>query len=308
MSNEQQPSIPHETNFQVLRFVIILSLTCALILATLASALSEPQVRAQALDRSKEMMIAARVFTHTGHFQVRENGEYFPARYVGDGRLERTEEITPSESDQIIDVYHRRFIPFLVDNDGNTKTFEEAGIDQETYIEENRQRGYSNLPLKLIYKILPNPTPDQPENNEKPIGYVIPVNGMGLWDAIYGYIAIESDGETVIGISWYDQKETPGLGANIATEEWQENFYGKKIFQSTTQDTTELERAPIGINVVKGKVSETIGDAPKAQSAVDGMAGATITGTGVALAYKQNLASYRPFFIKLHQESGESNG
>ncbi len=42
-------------------------------------------------------------------------------------------------------------------------------------------------------------------------GYVFPINGMGLWDAIYGFLAIKTDGDTVIGISWYDQKETPGL-------------------------------------------------------------------------------------------------
>ncbi len=285
---------------------MILSFTCAFILATLASALSEPQQRAQELDRSKEMMIAARVFTHNGYFQVREDGEYFPARYAGDGRLERVEEPMRAESSEIIDVYQRRFIPFLVDGQGNVTSFEEAGIDQETYIEENRQTGYFHLPLKLIYKILPNPSPDEAED-EKPMGYVIPINGFGLWDAIYGYIAIESDGKTVIGISWYDQKETPGLGANIATEEWQENFYGKKIFQHTAQDTTDMERAPIGISVVKGRVAETIGDAPKAKSAVDGMAGATITGTGVSIAYRENLDPYRPFFIKLNEEPGENN-
>ena len=67
----------------------------------------------------------------------------------------------------------------------------------------------------LIYKILPNPTKEAKEN-EEPEGYVIPVNGFGLWDAIYGYLAIKPGGNSVIGISWYDQKETPGLGANIA--------------------------------------------------------------------------------------------
>src|SRR5690606_10592622 len=130
------------------------------------------------------------------------------------------------------------------------------------------------------------------------VGYVIPVNGYGLWDAIYGYLAIEPNGETVIGTSWYDQKETPGLGANIADAEWQDLFPGKLIFQPRANGEVDPATAPIGIVVVKGRVSEVLGDAPKAKNAVDGMPGATLTGNGVTDAYRFVLNAYRPFFVK----------
>ena len=107
----------------------------------------------------------------------------------------------------------------------------------------------------------------------------------------------------MIGISWYDQKETPGLGANIAEAYWQNQFSGKKLFQESPDGKTDFNRAPLGITVVKGKVAEVYGDSPKAKSAVDGMTGATLTGNGVTDTYKEVLSAYRPFLLKLQEAS-----
>ena len=96
-------------------------------------------------------------------------------------------------------------------------------------------------------------------------GYVFPVNGMGLWDAIYGYLAVQPDGNTVIGISWYDQKETPGLGCEYFRSQWQSQFPGKLIFfRNRPTVKTDFKTAPLGIIVVKGKVKEVLGELPKA--------------------------------------------
>jgi len=302
--SEQQPQ-PNRgpSDLQVIGFVVILSFVCALVLAVLASALRVPQEVAQELDRSEQMMIAARVFTHEGYFQIQnDKGEYVPAKYAGDGRLVAGTEEDIATSNEILDVYKHRFIPTLVDGKGKTETFKEAGIDEEKYLADYKKSGYYRQPEKLIYKILPNPTNGKGEDPQ-PIGYVIPVNGFGLWDAIYGYLAVEPDGETVIGISWYEQKETPGLGANIAEESWQKEFYGKKIFQPNSEGQINQKTAPVGITVVKGKVAEVLGTSPKAEAAVDGMPGATLTGNGVTNAYRDVLAAYRPFFIKIHDKT-----
>ncbi|HEY4831629.1 MAG TPA: NADH:ubiquinone reductase (Na(+)-transporting) subunit C [Waddliaceae bacterium] len=290
------------SNSTVIKFMIILSLICAVVLSALASALKDPQEIAKELDRSKQMMIAAKIFTHAGYFLIENGkGEYVPAKNVGNGTLALGTVSNRASNNDILEVYKRRFAPFLVDSKGEKTTFEKAGIDINYYIAEYRKSGYYKQPLKLIYEILPNSTKDS--NETQPIGYVIPVNGFGLWDAIYGYLAIEPDGETVIGISWYDQKETPGLGANIAEEPWQNLFPGKKIFQPSAVGEIYPASAPIGITVVKGRVSEVLGDIPKAKSAVDGMPGATLTGNGVTDAYRNVLEGYRPFFIKIHQKT-----
>lgn len=305
---EPQPN-PPSSNRQTILFMVILSFTCALILSVLASALAEPKEIAKDLDRSKQMMIAAKVLSHDGYFLIPDDkGAYAPAKSLPNGALvPGTVDDIPSQT-QLLKVYSTRFLSLLMNDKGEAKTFEEAKVNQDEYLAKYKKTGYYREPLKLVYSILPNPGPDEKELNSKaePIGYVIPVNGYGLWDAIYGYLAIKPDGDTVIGISWYDQKETPGLGANISEPEWQSQFPGKLIFQETSTGETNFKVAPLGITVVKGKVSEVLGDSPKAKSAVDGMAGATLTGNGVTDAYRDVLAAYRPFFIRIHEENAKT--
>ena len=166
----------------------------------------------------------------------------------------------------------------LTNTSGKTLTFSELNLDYETYIEENFKTGYANLEYKLYYVI---------ENEAGVYGYVIPVNGFGLWDAIYGYICIAPNGNTVIGTSWYDQKETPGLGGEIATEKWQKQFHDKQIFLIGEN----IKTAPIGLGTVKGPGKKNL-------NGVDGIPGATITSNGVTEAYRQSLAPYRNFLLE----------
>lgn len=295
------PSPPESinSNSRTLLFMIGLSLICALILSILASALAKPQEVARELDRSKQMMIAAKLFTHEGYFLIpTEKGDYEPAKLNAQGVLVPGTPSDIASNSQILQVYRQRLQALLTDDKGAIKTFEEAGIDYNTYVNDYRKTGYYRQPLKLFFAILPSPQ----SQSKDPIGYVIPVNGYGLWDAVYGYLAIKPDGITVIGTSWYDQKETPGLGANIAEAEWQNFFPGKKIFQPSSDGNIDKKTAPLGITVVRGKVSEVYGDSPKAQSAVDGMAGATLTGNGVTDAFRDVLSAYRPFFISLDKD------
>lgn len=302
-------------------FMVILSFFCALILSLLASALEKPKLIAKDLDRSKQMMIAAKILSPEGYFLVEDQlGKHVPARLEGEGRLVPDQaKVIPSQ-EELLAVYNKRLIPILVDDKGEIKTFQSLKIDLGHYTSEFRKMGYYKQPWKLIYKILSNPAIEMPisastsqEPGEKSgpreksgkeaiDGYVIPVNGYGLWDAIYGYLALQRDGDTIIGITWYDQKETPGLGANISETYWQTLFDGKKIFQPGPDGKTDFKTAPLGITVLKGKVSEVLGNAPKAKSAVDGMTGATLTGNGVTDAYRDVLAAYRPFLLKLHEE------
>lgn len=298
----QQPS-SIESNRYVIIFITVLSLICAVILSILASALAPAQDRARELDRSEQMMIAAKLLSIKGYFLLEnEEGSYVPAKYTDEGLLVPGTAEDIATSTQILALFNKRIKPMLVTKEGELTTFEKEGLNVQSYVTDFQKAGYYKQPLMLIYVVEPNQT-----EPGKPIAYVIPVNGFGLWDAIYGYLAIKPDGDTVIGTTWYDQKETPGLGANISEWDWQEQFLGKLIFQQSPNGTTDLKSAPLGITVVKGKVSEVYADTPKAKSAVDGMPGATLTGTGVTLAYKDVLAPYRPFLIKINKESEAAN-
>jgi Na+-transporting NADH:ubiquinone oxidoreductase subunit C len=298
--SEPQPNRP-PSNAQTIIFMVILSFACALVLSLLASALAEPKTLAKDLDRIKQLMIATKLLSHHGYFLMKDaEGKEVPAKYSKDGILVPGTTKDFATKEQILEVYKKRIRTRLVNDQGKITTFEKAGLDEEQYISTYRKLGYYKQPWKLIYEVLPNKEADE---KDKPVAYVIPVNGFGLWDAIYGYISIEPDGDTVVGISWYDQKETPGLGANIAEPYWQNLFPGKKIFLESPDGKTDFKTAPIGITVVKGKVSEVLGTSPKAQSAVDGMTGATLTGNGVTDAYRDVLTAYRSFFMEIHQSS-----
>ena len=109
--------------------------------------------------------------------------------------------------------------------------------------------------------------------------YVIPVYGTGLWGAIWGYVALNDDKDTVYGTYFSHASETPGLGAEIATENFQNEFKDKNV----------LDGDAIGLDVVKnGKV-----DKPEFQ--VDGISGGTITSVAVGQMLKNCMGNYTKF-------------
>lgn len=112
--------------------------------------------------------------------------------------------------------------------------------------------------------------------------YVIPVYGMGLWGPISGYIAINSDKNTVYGAYFTHESETAGLGAEIKDNvAWQEQFKGKKI--------TLPEHEGIALEVVKK--SEVTN--PSVQC--DAVTGATLTTDGVSRMLQDCLGKYIKF-------------
>ena len=98
---------------------------------------------------------------------------------------------------------------------------------------------------------------------------VLPVSGAGLWSRLYGYIALESDANTVFALRFYEHAETPGLGDQIDKPAWLAQWPGKQIYD---------EQGEPAITVVKGQASDTM---PAAALQVDGLSGATLTGDGV---------------------------
>ncbi|WP_345599071.1 Na(+)-translocating NADH-quinone reductase subunit C [Salinimicrobium sp. 3283s] len=113
--------------------------------------------------------------------------------------------------------------------------------------------------------------------------YIIPLRGAGLWNAIFGYIALQDDVNTIKGAVFDHLGETPGLGAEITQEWFRERFTDEKIFD----ENGEL----IGVSVVKGNSSTS-----KDDNKVDAISGATITGDGVSNMISERLQHYLPYF------------
>jgi Na+-transporting NADH:ubiquinone oxidoreductase subunit C len=97
---------------------------------------------------------------------------------------------------------------------------------------------------------------------------VLAVEGLGMWGTIYGFIALAPDGNTVRGLTFYDQKETPGLGGEIGNPKWQALWRGRKGYD---------EKWEPHLTVIKGSA----GGAEADPLHVDGLSGATITSNAV---------------------------
>ena len=110
--------------------------------------------------------------------------------------------------------------------------------------------------------------------------YIIPMRGKGLWGPVWGYLALERDGNTVVGATFDHKSETPGLGAEITTPMFTDQFPGKKISEAGMFKS---------ISVVKAGTSA--GD-----YAVDGISGGTITSNGVNDMLTDCLAPYAEYF------------
>lgn len=301
---------PH-SNVQILLFIGSLCLVCALVLSVVSTSLENRQEMAKEFDQSKQMLIAAKVLNHAGYFEIlQSDGTLQRARFDPSNKLLIADSSARKATDpEIKEVAAMRIRPLLTDSAGTTYTLEEKNLSLTHYLAENKKTGVANLPFKLFYALLPNKENagsmtaaeiNKELNNAS--AFVIPVSGFGLWAPIYGYIAISPNGDTVIGTTWYEHGETPGLGANIAEAWWQKQFFDKLIFQESAGGKTDFKTAEMGIIVVKGKVKDVYGNLPKAKSAVDGMSGATLTGDGVTAAYRNSLTPYRNFLIKLHSQ------
>lgn len=112
--------------------------------------------------------------------------------------------------------------------------------------------------------------------------YVVPVYGAGLWGAIWGYVALNEDKNSVFGTYFSHASETPGLGAEIATQHFQDEFKNKKV----------IEGADIALGV------EKFGKVEKPDYQVDGISGGTITSKGVDAMLKGCLKNYTAFLTK----------
>lgn len=115
--------------------------------------------------------------------------------------------------------------------------------------------------------------------------YVLPVHGYGLWSTMYAFLALEADGNTVSGISYYQHAETPGLGGEIGNPRWVSQWPDKKIYG---------DEGDVAFRLVRGGASAD--DA----YGVDALAGATLTSNGVTntIRYWLSDAAYKPFLEK----------
>ena len=188
--------------------------------------------------------------------------------------------VLPAKADaEFIESYYRDKITSIVVNYQGDEVEGNAG---DINLEEQEKR-IPSIEDRLFPVYILN------ENGER-IAYTIPIIGKGLWSTLYGYLSLNSDLNDVRGITFYKHGETPGLGAEIESAWFQNNFKGKKILD----DDGNL----VSVTVVKGTASDYY-DEPKLSHYVDGISGATITSKGVTEMLKKHLNNYTLYFERL---------
>lgn len=184
-------------------------------------------------------------------------------------------ESTSDNAEELYDKYISE--SYIVHFDGkseksitNEKGKETFAFDIDLKKEFDKKQEEMNLPL-FVAKM------DDGSSN-----YIIPVRGKGLWGPIWGYVGLKEDMNTIFGVNFDHKSETPGLGAEINTKNFQQQFFDKSIFDEQGNF--------VSVNVLKG------GAAPDDIHGVDAISGGTITSVALDKMLKDCLINYVPYF------------
>jgi Na+-transporting NADH:ubiquinone oxidoreductase subunit C len=178
----------------------------------------------------------------------------------------------PSTVDDAVDLYSKYITDsYVIDREGNKKEGIDAfGVEMKNEVSKPAEE----RSLPVFVGTLDNGTP----------AYVMPLRGKGLWGPLWGYISFQPDMNTVYGVVFDHQGETPGLGAEISLGWFQEPFRGKTIFSDSVNF--------VSVKVLKG------GNTNNNPHAVDAISGGTITSKGLEAMLDSCLVQYKTFFIQ----------
>ena len=114
--------------------------------------------------------------------------------------------------------------------------------------------------------------------------YIFPMRGAGMWGPIWGYLAVNADGNTIFGATFDHTSETPGLGDAIATRPFGERYIGKELFRGNNFTSVAVVRP---------------GTSTASRDYVDGISGGTITSRSVGYMMYQSIIKYERFLRNL---------
>ena len=234
-------------DIRVIVFAAVVCIICSLLLSVTAQALKERQDQEVEFDRKKNVLKA------------------FGVELVGaDGAPISRAEVDNYFTVNISEIYIEKATGNVADNP-----------DPNIVRKERKERTHENRTLLPLYVWKDNGTATK---------YAFPTSGMGLWSIVNGYLALDRDLSTVIGVTFYKHGETPGLGGEVSTEWFQSQFADKKIYENGKL---------IRLEVVKGGAPEG------SNHQVDGISGATMTGNGLNIFINRDISYYDKYFSRI---------
>lgn len=217
-------------------FSFALCLICSILLATAAVALKERQLANQQLDKQKSVLLAGNLVAP---------GEKLNAALI----QEKFASIRPLVLDLETDAVAEGVDPL---------TFKSE--DAPLVVPPENLAQIKEMPRQVqIFQVMKDGKVDM---------LVLPIFGKGLWGTLFGFLAVSADTTTVRGITYYDHKETPGLGGEVDNPKWKGLWPDRQLYDKDWN---------VAIKVIKGHA----GDAASDPHSIDGLSGATITSRGV---------------------------
>jgi Na+-transporting NADH:ubiquinone oxidoreductase subunit C len=243
-----------QSNTYIITFSVILTVVLGLLLSGTSQVLGPIQQRAQELDTQKQIL----------------------------GAVLDASDIRGMKPEEVQNFYLTRISSKVVDIEGNEVT-QDADGNPIVAEKVNVGKNYKLAPEKRLYPVFIFHADGNPDDVES---YVLPVYGAGLWDEIWGYLALQTDFNTIEGVTFAHLGETPGLGARITQNSVQQRYQGKQIFD----ETGNLQ----SVVMQKGEGRDYDDELHK----VDGLSGATITANGVNIMLRNYLSHYNAFIEK----------
>jgi Na+-transporting NADH:ubiquinone oxidoreductase subunit C len=250
----------------IIGFTAVVCLVCAVFVAGSAVSLKERQDANIVLDRQKKVLIVSGLMGEKDNLSAAEVGELFNQRVtplavtLADGSY--NDEIDAATYDQ-------------------RKASKDPALSEAVEANNAKIRRVPNV--GLVFQV---------ESSSGEIeAIIIPIEGMGLWSTLYGYLALGPDTRIIKGITFYEHGETPGLGGEVDNARWKSLWKGRLAFD---------ERWVPRIGVVKGMAGSVEDDPYR----VDGLSGATITSRGVDSLVKYWLgdSGFGPYLAKVRAE------
>jgi len=242
-----------QSNAYIITFSIILTVVLGLLLSGTSEVLKPIQKKAEELDTKKQIL----------------------------GAVISAEEIREMQAEEINAYYGKRISSKVVNIEG--EEVEEQEGTPITAENVDVGRNFKRAPEDRLYPVF---IYHEEGSEDNVLSYILPVYGNGLWDNIWGFLALKTDLNTIEGITFSHAGETPGLGARITSTDVQERFKEKEIYDESGN--------LISVKMQKGEGKDYSGEPHK----VDGLSGATITAEGVNKMLVSYLDYYQAYLEK----------
>lgn len=254
----------------IVAFALAVCLVCSIVVASAAVYLKPLQVANARIDKRRNLLEVVELY-RPGMDVNAVYGERIEPRVVNLETGEYAEDLDPAAYDQ-----------------------REAARDPARSREIPRQQDIAGIKRRADYaEVYLAREPDG-----ELAAVILPVHGYGLWSTMYGFLALAPDGNTVIGLKFYQHGETPGLGGEVENPKWRALWDGKKVYGGDGE---------VRLRVIKGAAGP---DTAGWEHKVDGLSGATLTSRGVShmIEYWLGENGFKPFLERIRRQTQTVRG